>query len=99
MQYGALAALVVVLAALPAVAQQLWAPLPHPTDSGKPVIFDPQFAAKADNDRRLACPPGSQRRWQRLAAIQNNGAGVLRATALLCGISPRPATGGPGPLP
>ena len=48
MQYGVLAAtLAAVFAAVPAVAQQLWAPLPHPTDSGKPVIFDPQFAAEA----------------------------------------------------
>ena len=78
MQYGALAALVAVLAALPALAQQLWAPLPHPTDSGKPVIFDPAFTAKADDDRRL----GSQCRWQLLGVIQNNGAVELRATAL-----------------
>ena len=86
MQYGALAAaLMAVFAALPAAAQQLpapWAPLPHPTESGKPVIFDPQFAAKAENDRRLGCAPGSQCRWQLLGVIQNNGAVELRATAL-----------------
>jgi hypothetical protein len=70
------------LVALPAVAQQLWAPLPHPTDTGKPVIFDPQFAAKAENDRRLACARGSQCRLQLLGVIQNNGAVELRATAL-----------------
>ena len=82
MQYGALAALVAVLAAAPAAAQQLWAPLPHPTDSGKPVIFDPQFTAKAENDRRRGCAPASQCRWQLLGVIQNNGAVELRATAL-----------------
>jgi len=83
MQYGALAtALVVAFAIAPATAQQPWAPLPHPTDSGKPVILDPQFAAKADNDRRLGCAPGSQCRWQLVGVIQNNGAVELRATAL-----------------
>ena len=82
MQYGALAALVAVLTAVPAAAQQLWAPLPHPTDSGKPVIFDPQFTAKAENDRRLGCAFGLQCRWQLLGVIQNNGAVELRATAL-----------------
>jgi hypothetical protein len=82
MRYGALAAAVAVLPAVPALAQQLWAPLPHPTDSGKPVIFDPQFSAKADNDRRLGCAPESQCRWQLLGVIQNNGAVELRATAL-----------------
>jgi hypothetical protein len=82
MRYGALAVLVTILAAFPVAAQQPWAPLPHPTDSGKPVIFDPQFAAKADDDRRLGCAPGSQCRWQLLGVIQNNGAVELRATAL-----------------
>ncbi len=83
MQYGApTAALIAVLAALPAVAQQLWTPLPYPPDSGKPVIFDPQFAAKADNDRRLGCAPGLQCRWQLLGVIQNNGAVELRTIAL-----------------
>ena len=82
MRDGALAAaLGAVLAAVPAAAQQLWAPLPHPTDSGKPVIFDPQFAAKAENDRRLGCASGLQCRWQLLGVIQNNGAVELRATA------------------
>jgi hypothetical protein len=81
MHYGALAA-ALVFAPLAALGQQLWAPLPHPTDSGKPVIFDPQFAAKAENDRRLGCATGSQCRWQLLGVIQNNGAVELRATAL-----------------
>ena len=81
MQYGALAAFVAVFAALPALAQQLWAPLPHPTESGKPVIFDPQFAAKAENNRHLGCAPGSQCRWQLLGVIQTMGpssCGLLR---------------------
>ena len=83
MRYGALAAAAVaVLAALPALAQQAWAPLPHPTDSGKPVIFDSQFVAKADNDGRLGCARGSPCRWQLLGVIQNNGAVELRAIAL-----------------
>ena len=81
---GVAAALAALTAALPAAAQQAapWVPLPHPTDSGKPVIFDPQFAAKAENERRLGCAPGSQCRWQLLGVIQNNGAVELRATAL-----------------
>ena len=83
MRYGAVvAALVATLASVPSLAQQLWAPLPHPPDSGKPVIFDPQFASKAENDRRLGCASGSQCRWQLLGVIQNNGAVELRATAL-----------------
>jgi hypothetical protein len=72
------------VAALPAAAQQVpaeWTVLPHPTDSGKPVIFDPQFAAKADHDRRLGCALASQCRWQLLGVIQNNGAVELRAIA------------------
>jgi hypothetical protein len=72
------------VAALPAAAQQLpadWTVLPHPTDSGKPVIFDPLFAAKSDNDRRFNCATGSQCRWRLLGVIQNNGAVELRATA------------------
>ena len=40
------------------------------------------FTAKADDDRRLGCAPGSQCRWQLLGVIQNNGAVELRATAL-----------------
>jgi hypothetical protein len=86
MRYGTpAAALAMVIFALPVAAQQLqrpWASLPYPADSGKPVIFDPQFSANADNDRRLGCAPGSQCRWQLLGVIQNNGAVELRATAL-----------------
>jgi len=73
------------IVALPAAAQQLpatWAPLPYPTDTGKPVIFDPQYAAKAENDRRLGGTAGSRCRWQLLGVIQNNGVVELRATAL-----------------
>jgi len=82
---GPAVALVVLLAsALAAAAQQApdaWTPLPHPTESGKPPIFDPQFAAKADDDRRLGCAPGLQCRFQLLGVIQNNGAVELRAIA------------------
>jgi len=69
-------------AATPAVAQQaLWEWLPHPTDAGKPLIYDPQFAAKADKDLKLGCMPGLQCRLRLLGVIQNNGAVELRATA------------------
>jgi len=74
MQYGTLAAaLVAMLASLPAGAQQLWAPLPHPTDSGKPVIFDPAFTAKAENDRRLGCAPECSADGSYLASYQTKG--------------------------
>lgn len=79
------AALAVLMAAmLPAAAQEApdaWVPLPHPTDTGKPPIYDPQYVAKDDNDRRLGCAPGLQCRFQLLGVIQNNGAVELRATA------------------
>lgn len=82
---GPAAALIALLAsALPALAQQApnaWTPLPHPTNTGKPPIFDPQFAAKADDDRRLGCAPALQCRFQLLGVIQNNGTVELRATA------------------
>jgi hypothetical protein len=76
---------ILAVAIVPAAAQQLpatWAPLPRPTDSGKPVIFDPQYAAKAENDRRIGCAAGSQCRWRLLGVIQNNGVVELQATAL-----------------
>jgi hypothetical protein len=82
---SAVALALLTIAASPAAAQQLpvaWVPLPHPTDSGKPVIFDPQYAAKAEADRRLGCAAGSQCRWQLLGVIQNNGVVELRANAL-----------------
>jgi hypothetical protein len=77
---------------LPAAAQQTAAtvdplgggPLllslpPHPTDAGKPVIYDPQFVAKGDGERR--CAPSLPCRLQLLGVIQNNGAVELRAKA------------------
>ena len=71
--------------AVPAGAQQAVgeapAPLalpPHPTDTGKPVIYDPQFTAKSDDDR--GCAPGFACRLRLLGVIQNNGAVELRAT-------------------
>jgi hypothetical protein len=72
--------------ALPAAAQQatgggpatLSLP-PHPTDTGKPVIYDPLFAAKSDDD--TGCAPGFSCRLRLLGVIQNNGAVELRATA------------------
>ena len=70
--------------ALPAAAQQApdaGGPLPHPTDTGKPPIYDPHYVAKADNDRRQGCSPGLQCRFQLLGVIQNNGVVELRATA------------------
>jgi hypothetical protein len=82
-----------IAAALPAAAQQtisaadflpLSAPrlsLPRPADSGKPIIYDPQFVAKGDHDRFSGCTPGLQCRVQLLGVIQNNGAVELRATA------------------
>jgi hypothetical protein len=71
---------------LPAVAQQTLgggpAPLalpPHPTDTGKPVIYDPQFVAKSDDEKD--CAPGFSCRLRLFGVIQNNGAVELRATA------------------
>jgi hypothetical protein len=55
--------------------------LPRPTDSGKPVIYDPQFVAKGEADRNSSCSPGLQCRVQVLGVIQNNGAVELRTTA------------------
>ena len=52
---------------------------PHPTDTGKPVIYDPPFAAKSDDDTGRA--PGFSCRLRLLGVIQNNGAVELRATA------------------
>jgi hypothetical protein len=78
------ALLAAIAAASPAVAQQgspPWLPLPHPAESGKPIIYDPQFAAKADRDKSNGCSPGLQCRLQLLGVIQNNGAVELRATA------------------
>jgi hypothetical protein len=80
------AALVAAIWALPAAAQQavgggsatLILP-PHPTDAGKPVIYDPQFVAKSKDDG--GCAAGLPCRLRLLGVIQNNGAVELRATA------------------
>jgi hypothetical protein len=69
---------------LAAGAQQVsspWVLPPHPTDTGKPPIYDPDFVAKGENDRLNGCTPGLQCRFQLLGVIQNNGAVELRATA------------------
>jgi hypothetical protein len=52
---------------------------PHPTDTGKPVIYDPQFVAKSEDDG--GCAAGLPCRLRLLGVIQNNGAVELRATA------------------
>jgi len=71
-------------AAMPVSAHQAPAPwgfLPYPTDSGKPLIYDPQFLGKTDSDQRSGCTAGLQCRLRLLGVIQNNGAVELRATA------------------
>ena len=73
-----------IAATLPAAAQETspgWLSLPRPADSGKAIIYDPQFAAKGEKDSRSGCTPGLQCRLQLLGVIQNNGAVELRATA------------------
>jgi len=52
---------------------------PHPTDAGKPVIYDPSFAAKSDDEK--GCAPGFLCRLRLFGVIQNNGAVELRTTA------------------
>ena len=52
---------------------------PHPTDAGKPVIYDPQFVAKGD--KYSGCAASLPCRLQLLGVIQNNGAVELRAKA------------------
>ena len=83
--YATAAALAAVLYIAPAAAQQAsqWVPLPglRPTESGKAIIYDPQFVAKAEDDQRRGCLPGLQCRVQLLGAIEHNGAVELRATA------------------
>jgi hypothetical protein len=72
----------VTASAMPASAQQApWLFPPYPTESGKPVIFDPQFAAKGEDDKLSGCRPLPECRFQLLGVIQNNGAVELRATA------------------
>jgi hypothetical protein len=74
------------ICALPAAAQQvvgggpatLTLP-PHPTDAGKPVIYDPKFLAKSEDD--ASCAAGLPCRLQLFGVIQNNGAVELKGTA------------------
>jgi hypothetical protein len=87
-RWGPAAALIAAAAvyAVPCAAQQaiggdppaLILP-PHPTDAGKPVIYDPQFVAKSEDDS--GCAAGSPCRLRLFGVIQNNGAVELRATA------------------
>jgi hypothetical protein len=51
----------------------------HPTDAGKPVIYDPPFVATPEDGR--GCAPGFSCRLRLLGVIQNNGVVELRATA------------------
>jgi hypothetical protein len=74
------------ICALPAAAQQavgggpaMLALPPHPTDAGKPVIYDPPFVATPEGSRE--CAPGFSCRLRLLGVIQNNGVVELRATA------------------
>ena len=53
--------------------------MPHPTDAGKPAVYDPQFVAKGDDEK--GCAPGFSCRLRLLGVIQNNGVVELRATA------------------
>jgi hypothetical protein len=85
-RFGFAALIAAAIWALPAAAQQavsvgqmtLTLP-PHPTDTGKPVIYDPPFAAKSDD--ASGCTPGFSCRLRLLGVIQNNGAVELRGTA------------------
>jgi hypothetical protein len=73
-----------IAAASPAMAQQASEPrlsLPRPADSEKALIYDPQFAAKAEEDLRSGCAGGLQCRLRLLGVIQKYGAVELRATA------------------
>jgi hypothetical protein len=82
---GAAAAIAAGLFATGAAAAQQspspWLPLPRPADTGKTVIYDPQYVAKADSDRLSGCTPVLRCRLQLLGVIQNNGSVELRATA------------------
>ncbi len=51
----------------------------HPTDAGKPILYDPQFFTKSEDEKD--CAPGFSCRLRLLGVIQNNGAVELRATA------------------
>ena len=85
-RFGSAALVAAAIWSLPAAAQQAvsagqmtLALPPHPTDTGKPVIYDPPFAAKSDDD--TGCAPGFSCRLRLLGVIQNNGVVELRATA------------------
>jgi hypothetical protein len=85
-RWSAAAVLAVAVFALPAAGQQAvgggpatLALPPYPTDAGKPVIYDPQFAVKSDDEK--GCAPGFSCRLRLLGVIQNNGVVELRATA------------------
>ena len=84
---AAVALLAAAACALPAAAQQqavgggltpLALPL-HPTEAGKPLIYDAQFVAKSGDDK--GCAPRFSCRLRLLGVIQNNGVVELRATA------------------
>ena len=72
-----------IAAASPTAAQEgsPWLSLPRPVNSGKAIIYDPQFVAKEDNNQHSGCSPVLQCRFRLLGVIQNNGAVELRATA------------------
>jgi hypothetical protein len=68
---------------MPAGAQQAsapWSPLVRPTDSGKPVIYDPQLLGKTESERLYGCTTGLQCRFRLFGVIENNGSVELRAT-------------------
>ena len=85
-RWSAAAVLAAAVFALPAAGQQAvgggpatLALPPYPTDAGKPVIYDPPFVTKSDDDK--GCAPGFSCRLRLLGVIQNNGVVELRATA------------------
>ncbi len=85
-RFQSVALVVVGICAPPAEAQQavgggpgIFTLAPHPTDAGKPAIYDPQFVAKRDDEK--GCAPGFSCRLRLLGVIQNNGVVELRATA------------------
>jgi len=85
MRYWLLAALIAVSASMPpAGAQQPptpWLSLPRPADSGKAIIYDPQLAAKADQEALSGCSLALQCRLRLLGVIERNGTVELRAKA------------------
>ena len=78
------AALAAVLAcAAPAAAQQTpeqWLPLPAPGERSSAIIYDPQYLAKAESDRRRGCASEALWRLQLLGVLEHNGGVELRAT-------------------